>query len=484
MKQTSLYLLIGFILLIVSNGTWMVPVAAWLAPIFLLRFFRKTKVAIGFPIGLVFFLAATFIMMRGLGMLSHIFTVYFAVLGLLPYWADKLLHKRIRGFSATLIFPVAIVSVEYLSNLIFGTWASLSYTQYGNLPFMQMASLTGIWGISFVVGWVGSFANWLIDNKMEWGKIKKPVYVFGAILAFIFLYGGVRLAVFPPDSRTVMAASFTPDNELGELHSQLDQVKVESLVELANKGRALARKVAMDHYAGLFERSRLLAQTGTKIVLWPEGVTDVLEDDEASFLSLASGLSEQEGIYLLVAYQMKTLDYPKTFRENKMVLFGPSGQKFWEYLKARPVPTSPEIPGDGIIHTADTPLGRLAGAICYDMDFPHLIHQAGRSGADIMLVPGWDWREITPLHTRMAIFRAIENGFSLIRQSAYGLSVAVDYQGQVVAAMDHFLTDEKVMIANVPSKGVKTLYSILGDYFAWLSLAGLVFLVVLSFRKS
>lgn len=47
-----------------------------------------------------------------------------------------------------------------------------------------------------------------------------------------------------------------------------------------------------------------------------------------------------------------------------------------------------------------------------------------------MIVPSKDWKEVLPLHTHMAVFRAIENGFSLIRGTGHGLSIAVDYQGR------------------------------------------------------
>jgi apolipoprotein N-acyltransferase len=75
---------------------------------------------------------------------------------------------------------------------------------------------------------------------------------------------------------------------------------------------------------------------------------------------------------------------------------------------------------------------------------------------------------------QMATFRAIENGFSLVRPTSHGFSAAADYQGRVLGLTDYFTSEDPVMIAYVPIKGVTTIYSRIGDLFAWLCMAGLV----------
>jgi apolipoprotein N-acyltransferase len=88
-----------------------------------------------------------------------------------------------------------------------------------------------------------------------------------------------------------------------------------------------------------------------------------------------------------------------------------------------------------------------------------------------MFVPSDDWQPIDPLHTQMTSFRAIENGFSLVRPTGEGLSAVFDYQGRVLAATDYFASDGGTMIAHVPTQGVRTLYAVIGDTFAWLCIA-------------
>ena len=163
-------------------------------------------------------------------------------------------------------------------------------------------------------------------------------------------------------------------------------------------------------------------------------------------------------------------------------MLGPGGKIIWEYLKTHPVPGSTDVPGDGDLPVIDTPYGRLSNSICYDMDFTALIHQAGRKSTDIMLVPAWDWKAIDPLHANMASFRAIENGFSMVRQTGEGLSLAVDYHGRTLSAMDYFDSDSQVMVSNVPGTGLWTFYSEFGDIFAWICIL-IVLLRILPYTK-
>jgi apolipoprotein N-acyltransferase len=129
---------------------------------------------------------------------------------------------------------------------------------------------------------------------------------------------------------------------------------------------------------------------------------------------------------------------------------------------------------DGHIKSAATPHGRLGAAICFDMDFPKLLQEAGRQGVDVLLAPSNDWKEIDPWHSHMARLRAVEQGFNMVRHVSGGLSLATDYHGRVLASMDHYTAEDRVMIAQVPTQGVTTLYARVGDLFAWVCLLGLL----------
>jgi apolipoprotein N-acyltransferase len=135
-------------------------------------------------------------------------------------------------------------------------------------------------------------------------------------------------------------------------------------------------------------------------------------------------------------------------------------------------------PGDGILHTVETPYGTLSGAVCADSTFPLPMRQAGRNGTDILLVGYLEWQAIDPLAAHLAVFRAIENGVSLVRVADNGLSLVSDPYGRILAATNHFRADERTIVAQVPTQGVFTLYSVVGDAFAWLCGAGIIALIV------
>ena len=126
----------------------------------------------------------------------------------------------------------------------------------------------------------------------------------------------------------------------------------------------------------------------------------------------------------------------------------------------------------------DIPEGRLATAICFDADFPELMRQTGQGGADLVVVPANEWRKIKHVHAQMAAFRAIENGVSLLRPAASGISSAVDPWGRELAMSDHFSAADRTMIAQVPIGHTATLYAKTGDLFAWLCVAGVLAAVV------
>ena len=446
MRRTLPLLLAGLAFFVFSNGRFIVPAAAWLAPVFLLRFFRRNKPVPGLTVGLVLFPGAAGLMLYGiippfLGVMFYALVVYYGLLWLLPYVADRFIAPKVGGFAATLVFPAAAVVSEYANALALGDWASVAFSQPGQLPLQQVLSLAGIGGLTFLVTWFGAVANWAWEGRAEWARVRRGIGIYAAVLTAVLFYGGLRMTLFRPAAPTVRVAGFT---------------------ELRGDDTEEA------FWDRMFERTRACAAAGAAIVVWPEAAVDVVPEKKKALLDRAGAEARSAGIYLLAAYYEKGPEPPADRGLNAAVFIGPDGRILWEYLKTHPVPGSTDRPGDGRIPVVDTPHGRIGAAICYDLDFPALIRQAGRKGVDIMLDPSWDWRAIDPLHTEMAVARAVENGFSLFRQTAEGLSAAVDHQGRALAAMDHFRTAERTLIADVPTRGARTLYAALGDWLAWL----------------
>ena len=487
-QMSWLYLAIGVLFFLFSNGNWTVPIAAWIAPVFFLRFLRLQKGLPGLSILFGVILVSARFMLWGivppfLGLMTYGLILIWGVMWYFPFLVHRVLANRLPGFAATLVFPVAGVVFEYAYNLILGSWMSIAYTQYGNLSLMQLASVTGIWGITFLVLWFGSIIEWMWNRNFEWLKIKRAVILYSLVVGIVLGYGGLRLNVFCQYAETVPITSFTPMEELEEYGEELELQGFASSLEVAMADRDWLRDILSGIHDAIFESHEALLCTNPFIIAWPEGAIKVLEEDEQVFLNRGEAVAKSGNIYLLMAYFVIPKENPSMLGKNKCVLINPEGQIEWHYLKAHPVPGSTDEPGDGIIPVSETPFSRIGTAICYDMDFTGLIHQAGRKEIDIMLVPGWDWKEITPLHTQMAVFRAIENGFSMVRQSGEGLSMAVDYAGRTLSVMDHFNAEEYVMMSQVPKKGIRTICSYTGDLFAWLCCAGFAILLVVSFLK-
>lgn len=214
------------------------------------------------------------------------------------------------------------------------------------------------------------------------------------------------------------------------------------------------------------------AGAGAKIIVWPEAGAGTMVDDKAGLIASAATLAQRHDVYLHVGLGVLTRRAP--YMRNQAILVNPAGQVVWTYDKARPVAGMDQLsPGDGRVPTVDTPYGKLANLICFDADFPGLARQS----VDMMLVPSNDWREFGAVHTQKATLRAIENGYSLVRQDTEVLAQVVDFKGHVLAASDYFTTDQQTMVAYVPTQGERTIYARVGDVFAWLSVAALAVLI-------
>lgn len=481
-----LWLGIAVVLLLFSNGATTIPLAVWLAPVFMLRFVRGQSLKVGLPLAYVLQVGAFALQFRGMvlipGIGYYIFLIVWGIPLVLPYIVDRLVTHRLSALTASLVFPTAWVVAEYVaSHGPYGSWGSAAYSQYGNLPLLQILSITGLWGITFLIGWFAAVCNWCWEDALESVCARRGAYLCFGSIAMVMLLGGARLAFFPPSSPTVRVASISARQVTplpsAELISRIWQGNATS----AERDDFRVWAAATDN--DLLARSEQEMQAGAKIVFWSEMNAEVLKEDEAGFVARGGDLAAKYHAYLGMALAVHNKGMTPSV-ENKLILIKPDGHVAWEYNKVRPVPGDLQILGDGKLRVLDTPYGRVTSAICFDGDFPQVLAQAGALKADVLLDPSNDWRAIDPWHTQMASFRAIEQGVNVIRQTSYGLSAAFDYQGHRLAAMDYFQTAGNAMVSQVPTRGVRTVYSLLGDWFAWACLVVLAVLTFLSLRKS
>ena len=114
------------------------------------------------------------------------------------------------------------------------------------------------------------------------------------------------------------------------------------------------------------------------------------------------------------------------------------------------------------------------------MGFPAYIRQAAKENVDIMISPSYDWPK-SP--AAWYLTGTIENGFSFVRPVYNGYSYAADYHGNVLAHMDSDLTKDGIMYSDIPVRGIKVFYPLIGDLFGWLCLIVMFVLIGLMFTK-
>ena len=499
-----LALMLGLSFNLLGSPKWTVFIGPWIGIPFILYFFRKASGWKAYLFAFAVFFVSGFIGLfevfpAPLPILLIILTIV-TIKGLIPYLLDKWTGASKRGFAGTLIFPAALVVMEYVNTLDSGdVWSSLANTQYDFLAFQQIAAVFGIWGITFLIGWLASLLNWLMDNDWQFKKLRRGLFVAEGIYLLVLGYGFFRITSKTDRAEDkVMVAGITMNNSniMEQLYWDVFGKTIEipadasqTSPELQEANKAMApfiedpyketfapsRNVIQDNLDHLLEQSRVAAERGARIIVWSEAIGLILDSEEDAFLKKAAQLAREEKVYLLVALgvvQPGPVTADRLLLINKTIAISPEGQIENEYLKSNPVPFAEQDYGsDDIIPLIETPYGGLSPVICYDADFPHFMKQAGQNGADILLVPSGDWKAIDPYHPFMARLRGIENGVSVIRPVSRATSLITDPYGRVLARDDFFSDEDHLLMASVPVKGVKTIYSQIGDVLVYFCIA-------------
>jgi apolipoprotein N-acyltransferase len=485
-SRAWLWLFLGAVLLGFTSFQNTVPLAAWLAPVFLLRFVRARPIRIALPVLAGVCYLATVYSLRGVFPGASLLLFGLAgVTGVIPYGIDRLLRPPNHPLVRTLVFPAAATVLDWgFGKSSLGTLGSPAYSQFGLLSLTQLVSITGVSGLVFLINWLAPVANEIWEQGFN-SRTNRLALVFCTVLGSVLSYGSFRVNGYTwakARPARVRIAALAVDAEPW-------RAAIPSLKQLASASDSTRAQVGTK-FAPIIEelltRTERQARAGARLVAWSEGAAPVLKEDETAFLNQAQSLARKEGIFLQVSLLSVLHSDHSPFAENRAVLIAPSGEIQWDYSKT--VPALGEVaqlaPGPGKIPVAETPVGRLSTVICFDADFPGLVQQAGRAAADILLVPANDWSPIHIMHARAATFRAVENGVSLVRPTGNGLTVAVDPVGQLLAVGDSFAVERLSVVVDVPRQGIRTLYSRFGDVIPWLCVSGLTVLAVTGGRRS
>ena len=467
-KYFAVFIIFSFLVYIMSNGEWCIPIFAWIYPIlFLCMIYLNPTRKVCLIISSIY--ATGFIVQfwRAIGMdikICIIVAILLSFLKVLPYiyWSKSKMR-----FQDTVIFASIMVSIEYIIYLIYPALGGLSdaYTQYQNLYLLQIVTVTGIYGITFLMYWTAAMVIWIWNNKSKKEYIRKYIIVYGSVIGLVFVYGVVMFHFAGNSDKSIRIAGVTvPISEL--LNNDEDVYSTFYTNTFTDENITNARSKLSSAADELFLKTELEAQAGAKIVFWSELNGAVLKQDEDLLLQRASDLAKQEEIYLIVSLLVKT-PYVD-LKENKTAAFNPQGELISEYFKHGRSIGELCQKGDGILKSFDTEYGRIAPFICSDMAFLSKIQQAGRDNVDILIVPASDWKEMTLLAAKTAIVRGVENGSNIIRHTNKGMSIVSDFRGSVLAQTDYFQSDTKTFSAQVLTKGRFTLYSYIGNLFVYL----------------
>lgn len=450
-------------------AAWMVgnlpqAIAPWLAALFTLRFVRTAPARIGLPVGALGWAIAFVIGWDGVlpfrGWLTYAVPAAAGMVYFLPFVVDRAMAARLPTSVRWLVLPSAWVVMEFLFGLAgFGSWGAVAYSQAAFPLVLQTLAVVGLAGPAFLVGAFASCANEVWAQPGSGRRIGLAgLLAGGCVLAL----GALRLEAQGTQEATVRVAGVVVDNMpvFRDTWGPLSYGKVLD-ADAAERVRPQADALL----AELFRRSEQAVRDGARIVVWSEGNALVFKAHEAGMVAAGQAFAARHRIYLFMAAAV--MEPGKRLAENIILLVDPRGRIIDRYLKSHPTPGEMSQPGDGRMRVLATPYGRLAWAICYDFDYPRLIRQAGRQGADILIDPSWDSPAMAPLHSRMAALRSIENGAALFRPVNDGLSVAVDAHGRTLASMSPADARVRNFIVDLPRSGVSVLQPWWGDGMAY-----------------
>ncbi|MBO2461002.1 nitrilase-related carbon-nitrogen hydrolase [Actinomadura violacea] len=348
----------------------------------------------------------------------------------------------LRGFpvTAALTVPAGWASLEYALSLAapHGAWLSLAYTQADVPPVVQTASLTGPWGITFLVMAVPAA---VAAAAAPGAAGRWRVLLAGAlVLALPLAYGGWRLRQPHDLSRATVTL--------------LDTDRPNDTIDLATpQGRDLLRR-----YTAAI---RATAPAGT--VVLPEKTFAADDRTLPALTGPLARLAAERHEDIVVGLVLTTGGKAR----NTALGIRADGGAPVRYYKHHMIPGLEEDlePGSALAFLSP---GRGL-IICKDMDFPGLVRDYRARGASVLYAPAWDFTGDGRLHGRMALVRGVESGLTVARAARAGTLVVSDPYGRVLAGRSTGGPGFTSVTAAVPAHGVRTVYSRFGDWFAWLS---------------
>ena len=371
----------------------------------------------------------------------------------------RALFQRGAIWSALIAAPALWVSVEYVVNLSspHGTAGSLAYSQLDFLPFLQLASVTGPWGMSFLLLLLPTAVAIAILHRRAQGQAWRVLAASVALVGAVLVFGAWRLHT--PPKGTLVNVGLVASDYRGN----------------ANPAHGAAAWGLLHQYA---QKAVGLAAEGAQAIVLPEKLVVLPETEVANADALFQAVADNSGAVVVVG---AILVMPEA-RLNSARVYTPSAP-VQRYDKHHMLPAfeSQFTPGTALILLSEAS-GTWGVEICKDMDFTPLSRKYGRARTALLLVPAWDFVVDRWSHGHMAIMRGVESGFAIVRSAKQGYLTVSDSRGRVLAETTSDAAPLATLLAEVPVAHSPTLYARWGDWFAWLALA-LLALVLLQLAR-
>ncbi|HEY4354637.1 MAG TPA: nitrilase-related carbon-nitrogen hydrolase [Acidobacteriaceae bacterium] len=355
--------------------------------------------------------------------------------------------------------PAVWVSYEFIRNLAtpHATAADFAYTQLKFLPFLQLASVAGPWGMGFVL--LLFPCGLALGISMRSVAPRRALLVTGATFAFLTAvlgFGTIRL-LLPDRGEKVTVGLIATDGGVA-------------------KGGAPTHQL----FQGYAEKAAELTRQGATVVVLPEKLGVVSNAATAQTDETFQPLADATGATLVVG-DVRVLPQA-AYNEARIYTPGATPMTYDKHHLLPPF-ESDLIPGTERV-TLPRASQTWGVAICKDMDFTPLSRQYGRSGVGLMLVPGWDFNVDRAWHGHMAIMRGVEDGFNLVRAAKNGYLTVSDSRGRVIAEARSDSAPFATLLTQVPATHTATLYLLLGDWFGWFAILLVLLAVLQLFRGS
>ena len=424
----------------------------------------------------------------GLSMVISLLIYIILVLLLALSWAFPcLLWTKIYQSFPKLTFlltPFLWISFEYIATyLLTGfPWGLLGSSQYLNLYFIQLASITGVYGLSFVLVLFQS----LFLYSMKY-KEKSPFFIGLALVLLIHL-GGFLSIKKSPDTEKSFTAAVIQGNVSSDMYWQSPSTR-----EIWN------------YFSQHLELSRKAYEKGSRLIVWPEFSAPICfscsEDIQLAFKgklyqfvqgtrsTLLLGTVEKAGTpgnikyYNTAVCLSPDLDMSLYYKMH-LVPFGEYTpyKKIFFFLEKMTAAVGDITPGTQYsLHQFEN--AKFGSPICYEIVFPNLVRKFVKKGASFLVTitnDGWYERSAAPYqHFSIAVLRAVENRRYLLRAATTGISGIIDPYGRIVSKSE--LMTQTYLTGNITPSRKLTFYTKFGDVLprASLTLAAIFLILAL-----